>query len=279
MTLSVELTWALAASALLLAEQSRHRRSLDQEVRTLRNSHDVVIRRNEELTQATDEMGRLYRNQLLTSRKQAARLKKVLEIATSINSDLTLDKVLHEIVHAVADAVGFRIVLLRVLDERTGAFDARAFAGLDREAIEKLEQYNVPREEFESWLREEFRISRSYFISHKAKFWPAGDAEGYTPNLGERKEGEWHRRGEPRTEPDERPHQPAGHQRVPRLRRTARLVRRATSARNFAGAIAADSSPRPVGRMEFSGDGQNDQANVDANRSHPYWSCASPGTL
>ena len=170
MTLSVELTWALAASALLMAEQARNRRALNHEVRALRTTHDVVFQRNEQLTQATDEMGRLYRNQLMTSRKQAARLKKVLEIATSINSDLALDKVLHEIVHAVCDAVGFRIVLLRVLDERTGAFDARAFAGLSRDAIEKLEQYDVPREEFESWLRDEFRISRSYFISHKAKF-------------------------------------------------------------------------------------------------------------
>ena len=192
MTLSVELMWALGASALLLAEQSRHRSALNQEVRALRNTHNIVFQRNEQLTQATDEMGRLYRNQLLTSRKQAARLKKVLEIATSINSDLSLDKVLHQIVHAVSDAVGFHIVLLRVLDERTGAFSARAFAGLNRDAIEKLEQYDVPREEFESWLRDEFRISRSYFISHKAKFWPKDDAEGYTPNLGERKEGEWH---------------------------------------------------------------------------------------
>jgi signal transduction histidine kinase len=191
-TLSVELTWALAASALLMAEQARHRRALNQEVRALRNTHDVVFQRNEQLTQAMDEMGRLYRNQLLTSRKQAARLKKVLEIATSINSDLALDKVLHEIVHAVSDAVGFRIVLLRVLDERTGAFDARSFAGLSRDAIEKLEQYDVPREEFESWLRDEFRISRSYFISHKAKFWSKDDSSGYTPDLGVRKEGEWH---------------------------------------------------------------------------------------
>ncbi len=187
-----ELCWALAASALLMVEQVRHRRALKQEVRTLKGSYDVVIQRNEQLTQATDEMGRLYRNQLLTSRKQSARLKKVLEIATSINSDLSLDKVLLEIVNAVSDAVGFRIVLLRVLNDRSDMFEARAFAGLDHDAIEKLERHDVPKAEFESWLREEFRVSRSYFISHKANFWPENDHEGYTPDLGVRKEGEWH---------------------------------------------------------------------------------------
>ena len=192
MTPSVELTWALAASTLLIGEQIRRRRLLRKEVRALKNSYDVVLRRNEELTQATDEMGRLYRNQLLTSRRQSARLRKVLEIATSINSDLALDKVLHEIVNAVADAVGFRIVLLRVLNERSGAYEARAFAGLDRNAIEKLEQYDVRREDLDSWLQDDFRVGRSYFISHKRKFWPENDAESYTPDLGARKEGEWH---------------------------------------------------------------------------------------
>ena len=189
---SAELIALLALSAALLVEEVRLRRVRRREGRSLRNAYEVVRDRNEQLTQAADEMGRLYRNQLLTSRKQSARLKKVLETATSISSDLALDKVLHQIVHAVQEAVGFRIVLLRVLDERTQRFEARAFAGLDREAIDKLERHGVPRGDFEGWLRDEFRVSRSYFISHKVNFWPEGDDEGFTPDLGERREGEWH---------------------------------------------------------------------------------------
>jgi len=189
---SVELLWALAAAALLLVEQVRHRRSLRHELKSLRSSYDAAIHRNDELTQASDKMGDLYRYQLLTSRKRAGRIKKVLEIATSINSNLSLDVVLHEIVHAVSDAAGFRIVLLRVLNEAGSHFEARAFAGLNREAIRKLEQRSVSREEFESWLKEEFRVSRSYFISHEKKFWGEVDGEGYTPELGVRQEGEWH---------------------------------------------------------------------------------------
>ena len=189
---SVELVWALAAAVLLIMEQLRHRRSLRHELKSLRSSYDAVIHRNEELTQASDKMSDLYRYQLLTSRKRAARIKKVLEIATSINSNLSLDKVLHEIVHAVSDAAGFRMVLLRVLNESSGAFEARAFAGLNREAIRKLEQHRIPRSEFDSWLKEEFRVSRSYFISHDRKFWGKEDDEGFTPDLGIRKEGEWH---------------------------------------------------------------------------------------
>lgn len=187
-----ELLWALAATGLLLVEQVRHRRALRREVDTLRVSFAAAAHRNEELSEAADRMGELYKSQLLTSRKRAARIKKVLEIATSINSNLAIDKVLHEIVYAVSDAAGFRIVLLRVLNEQEGVFKARAFAGLSRDVIQKLEQQPVRREEFESWLREEFRVSRSYFIGHENRFWPPGNGEGYTPDLGVRREGEWH---------------------------------------------------------------------------------------
>jgi len=191
---SAELIALGAVTVALVVEEIRLRRIRRRQGEKLQNAYVVVRDRNEQLTQAADEMGRLYRNQLLTSRKQSARLKKVLETATSIGSDLALDKVLHQIVHAVQDAVGFKIVLLRVLDERTELFEARAFAGLDRQAIDKLERRGVPRSEFESWLKDEFRVSRSYFISHKANFWPVpgSEYEGFTPDLGERKEGEWH---------------------------------------------------------------------------------------
>jgi hypothetical protein len=188
---SVELVWALAATGLLLAEALGRRRALRRELREMKGSYDAAVARNEQLTHAADEMATLYRNELLSSRKRAARLKKVLEIATSLNSNLALDKVLHEIVHAVTDAAGFRIVLLRVLNGRTGSFEARAFAGLNREAIAKLEQRHVPKAEFESWLQERFRIGRSFFIPQEAKLWGENDPDGVTPDLGERKPGEW----------------------------------------------------------------------------------------
>jgi len=189
---AVELCWALAASVLLLVELVKNRRTLRHELKSLRSSYDAAIHRNDELTQASDKMGDLYRYQLLTSRKRASRIRKVLDVATSINSNLSLDVVLHEIVHAVSEAAGFRIVLLRVLNPNGNGFEARAFAGLAREAIRKLEQRPVPRQEFESWLKEEFRVSRSYFISHSRKFWGERDDEGWTPELGVRQEGEWH---------------------------------------------------------------------------------------
>ena len=63
---------------------------------------------------------------------------------------------------------------------------------LDRDAITTLEEYDVAKDEFESWLRDEFKIGRAYFIPHDRKFWGEHDPHSYTPDLGERAEGEWH---------------------------------------------------------------------------------------
>jgi Leu/Phe-tRNA-protein transferase len=43
---SAELLWALAASALLIVEQVRHRRSLKRELKSLRTSYEAAINRN-----------------------------------------------------------------------------------------------------------------------------------------------------------------------------------------------------------------------------------------
>jgi signal transduction histidine kinase/putative methionine-R-sulfoxide reductase with GAF domain len=147
----------------------------------------------DELELARERISELYRHQLSGSRKRAEKLIGIIEVASTINSHLDLDTVLQAIVSAVRETLGFKIVLLRILNQQAGSLEARAFAGLGLDAIRKLESYPVPLEEFESWLRPEFRISHSYFISHKHNFWEGkNDAGAYVPDLGPREEGEWH---------------------------------------------------------------------------------------
>jgi signal transduction histidine kinase/HD-GYP domain-containing protein (c-di-GMP phosphodiesterase class II) len=138
-----------------------------------------------------ERISELYLKKIENSRRRAEELAKIIEIGNSINSNLDLDLVLSQVVNAVRESLGFRIVLLRMLNEKDRLLEARAFAGLETEAMSKLEESKIPEDEFRSWLREEFRISGSYFISHTRNFW-GDNFGGYTPNLGERGEGEWH---------------------------------------------------------------------------------------
>jgi signal transduction histidine kinase/response regulator RpfG family c-di-GMP phosphodiesterase len=84
------------------------------------------------------------------------------------------------------------MALLRILDEESRCFVARAFAGLSDEAVRKLSASTIPLETFKTWMKEEFKISQSYFISHEHGFWNDREDEVYIPDLGERKQGEWH---------------------------------------------------------------------------------------
>jgi signal transduction histidine kinase len=84
------------------------------------------------------------------------------------------------------------MVLLRILNEENRCFEARAFAGLDEGAVEKLSSRSIPLEMFQAWMRDEFKISQSYFISHLHGFWNNRTDEVYVPDLGERSDDEWH---------------------------------------------------------------------------------------
>lgn len=158
--------------------------SLEQELVELKDQMAQAVRERERISE-------LYHKKLESSKRRTEDLTKILEVGNSINSHLDLDLVLSQVVNAVRESLGFRIVLLRMLNQEEEILEAKAFAGLEPEAISMLEESKIPESQFRSWLREEFRISNSYFISHTRDFWSEEDG-GYVPNLGERSEGEWH---------------------------------------------------------------------------------------
>ncbi|MFH0777725.1 MAG: HD domain-containing phosphohydrolase [Candidatus Eisenbacteria bacterium] len=176
-----------------LALLHRRTRTLQEDKSVLEKRCMKLLNLADDLEQARERISDLYQLQLKGSKKRAEKLTKILEVASTINSNLDLDTVLQRVVSAVRETLDFRMVLLRVLNPQTGLFEAKAFAGLGLDAIRKLEGNPIALEQFKSWLRPEFRISRSYFISHEYDFWNDEDNKNaYTPDLGPREAGEWH---------------------------------------------------------------------------------------
>lgn len=144
-----------------------------------------------DLTRTKERLSRLYFTQVEENRKRQEKLHRVLESIAYINSSLDLDTLLQRIAETIREALGFRIVLIRLREPGTNQLKARASAGLGPEAVQALESEDVPLEDFLSWLKDEFRVSRSYFIPHGHDInrrLPAG----FTPDLGEREDCEWH---------------------------------------------------------------------------------------
>jgi len=144
-----------------------------------------------DLEMMRERLSRLYFSQVETGKARMEKLHRILEVVTRLNSSLDIDSLLSQIVGAVQKSLGFRIVLLRILDPETSALRARAFAGLSGDAIRSLEEQDVALATFQSWLADEFRVSRSYFISHKHNF--ANQLPvGVVHDLGVREDWEWH---------------------------------------------------------------------------------------
>jgi signal transduction histidine kinase len=144
-----------------------------------------------DLESMRERLSRLYFSQVETGKARMEKLHRILEVVTRLNSSLDIDSLLAQIVGAVQKSLGFRIVLLRILDPDTMSLRARAFAGLSGEAIRQLEAQDVELDTFLSWLDDEFRVSRSYFISHKHTF-SRHLPGGIVHDLGQREDWEWH---------------------------------------------------------------------------------------
>jgi signal transduction histidine kinase len=138
-----------------------------------------------------ERLSRLYFSQVETGKARMEKLHRILEVVTHLNSNQDVDSLLAQIVGTVQRSLGFRIVLLRILDPETQRLRARAFAGLSEAAIKKLEGEDVPLLTFQSWLTDELRVSRSYFISHKHSF-SRQIPGGVVHDLGLREDFEWH---------------------------------------------------------------------------------------
>jgi K+-sensing histidine kinase KdpD len=144
-----------------------------------------------ELDEARERLGRLYATQLEENRKRAHKLQHILRVVSDINSDLDPDTLLSRIAETIQQILGFRIVLIRVREPGTNLLRARAFAGLEAGARAHLEAEDVNLDDFLSWLKDEFKVSHSYFISHKESFNQVLPA-GHVAELGPREEWEWH---------------------------------------------------------------------------------------
>ncbi len=176
------------AAAAPSANEARLRNEVERGRRDLERLQKQVA----ELEATRERLSRLYFSQVDDNRKRAEKLHLLLEVVSQINSTRELEVLLNHIAGAIQKSLGFRIVLLRIREPGTLRLRARAFAGLDGAARERLAAQEVLVDDFLSWLRDEFRVSRSYFISHTNSFSKVLP-EGYVPDLGERADWEWHR--------------------------------------------------------------------------------------
>lgn len=127
-------------------------------------------------------------------RRRAEQLNSLLEIGNVLRMNLSLEEVLDQIAYSIQDAVGFNMALLSIVEGDPPTLRRVAASGLPIAAFEEMKQVRQPLERFERIMREEYRISQSYFFPHeRADDWMQ-DLHVYTPSASEEEweEGRWH---------------------------------------------------------------------------------------
>ena len=136
----------------------------------------------------------LAQQTLLEQRSQ--QLTEVLRISQALSANLNLDALLPEIVQAIQTSLGFNIALLNMIDETDPTkMRRRAAVGIPDEHWASMKAQLIDVAWYQNVMRDEFRVSRSYFIPHSYASrlgigYEPGDA--FRPKLGERAPHEWH---------------------------------------------------------------------------------------
>lgn len=143
-----------------------------------------------ELTRTKQRLSRLYFSQVEENRRRQQRLHRLLEHVSALGAELDPDSLLQRIADTVREGLGYRRVLVRVLDPAAGVLRAAAAAGVPAAAEQRLRARDVRHEDLAGWMRDEFRVGRSYYIPHAH---PVNrELPGEVADLGPREDWEWH---------------------------------------------------------------------------------------
>jgi methyl-accepting chemotaxis protein len=108
-----------------------------------------------------------------------------------LRADLGLNEVLQKIAVAIVRCTGFRSLVVNLIDAKAGYISGVAFAGLSEADEELLRTAHDPVEKITHYMRAEFRISQSYFISHERQYTLIGTSVT-TKREDEYVAGGWH---------------------------------------------------------------------------------------
>jgi methyl-accepting chemotaxis protein len=146
-----------------MAEQTPQTRYIPLRLR-LRASNQTISALGDSLrhTQPLSDLSHVSETE-----RHTQQIRELGRLGSLLRADLSLDQVLQEIVASAATCTGFRILVMRLLDEETKQLTTVAFNGLPEEAQRMLSATPISRETLQRLMHPEFRLSQSYFISHE----------------------------------------------------------------------------------------------------------------
>lgn len=101
--------------------------------------------------------------------RRTRQIKEIVRIGTSLRADMELESILAQIVEAITTTLGFGAAVLNLAHADSDLFEVVATAGVTETERQRLLKSPPPVARLLAVMRDEFRISHSYFISHHYK--------------------------------------------------------------------------------------------------------------
>ncbi|MBV9497726.1 MAG: sensor domain-containing diguanylate cyclase [Acidobacteria bacterium] len=107
------------------------------------------------------------RNKTRELEERASTMSTILEVSNSLIGSFDLDGALTRIAQAIRTSLGFEQVVIALLDQKRNELTRRAHAGLDA-VWDEAKRKHIPLDEITPMFDADFRVSSSFFVSHKA---------------------------------------------------------------------------------------------------------------
>lgn len=145
-----------------MQEQQMQGKQIPLRVR-LRPSSDEQSKRQKQATPSVSLI------ESCDSHTRTQQIKELLRLGNLLRADIGLNEVLYRIAASINAYMGFRILVINVIEEGNNHTRPVAFAGASPDGEQLLRENPVTLEQMYRLMQPEFCISQSYFISHEHK--------------------------------------------------------------------------------------------------------------
>src|SRR6266480_7628696 len=101
------------------------------------------------------------------SAQRTQQIKELIRLGNILRAELGLNEVLQQIVASISTCTGFHIAVINLVEDNSDRTSPVAFAGGSEEGNRLISENPLTIEHMHRLMNSEFRISQSYFISHK----------------------------------------------------------------------------------------------------------------
>jgi methyl-accepting chemotaxis protein len=101
------------------------------------------------------------------SAQRTQQIKELIRLGNILRAELGLNEVLQQIVASISTCTGFSLAVINLVEEYNDKTSPVAFAGGSEEGNRLIKENPLTVEQMHRLMRQEFRISQSYFIPHQ----------------------------------------------------------------------------------------------------------------